>query len=102
MSEARTSTLAFWITVALMVPVFYVASFGPACWIAATRRVPGQRDVVRLWMRPFFPIGAVVHRTRSQENALLKWWITCGAGRGGRVLVPTDPSGTNWYGFTAK
>lgn len=83
------------------VPVLYFASFGPACWMAAAPRIPGTADAPRFWMRLYYPIGALIHRTQSQDNRYWRGWITWGAGKGGRVIVPTDAGGMNWYGFTA-
>jgi hypothetical protein len=83
-------------------PIVYALSFGPVCWLAARPRVPGQNDVPRFAMRFYFPIGASIHHTRSENRKSLVWWITLGARHGGRVIVPTDASGKNWYGFTAE
>ncbi len=83
-------------------PILYVLSFGSACWMAAAPRVVGQSDAPRLWMRLYFPIGAVIHYTQSQNGKPLRQWITFGSKKGERVIVPTDASGINWYGFTAE
>jgi hypothetical protein len=83
-------------------PIVYVLSFGPACWVVAKPRVPGQSDVPHFGMRFYFPVGALIHHTRSENRKSLVWWITLGARHGGRVIVPTDASGKNWYGFTAE
>jgi hypothetical protein len=83
-------------------PIVYVLGFGPACWLAARPRVPGQNDGPRAGMRFYFPIGALIHHTRSENRRPLVKWITLGARHGGRVIVPTDASGKNWYGFTAE
>jgi hypothetical protein len=39
---------------------------------------------------------------KSQDNRAVVRWITWGAGKGGRVIVPIDASGNSWYGFTAE
>jgi hypothetical protein len=83
-------------------PLLYVLSFGPACWLAATPRVAGRSDGPRLAMRFYFPIGALIHHTRSENRKPLLWWINFGARHGGRVIIPTDASGKSWYGFTAE
>ncbi len=83
-------------------PILYALSFGPACWIAATPWVPGRADVPSIGMRFYYPIGAVIHRTQSQDSLPVRRWITWGAKQGGRVIVPVDASGKNWYGFTAE
>ena len=100
----RRERWAKWTAVGLLVglPLLYVGSFSPACWIAAAPRVAGQSDAPRIWMRFYFPIGALIHDTRSQDSRSVRRWITWGAKKHGRVIVPVDASGTNWYGFTAE
>ena|SRR5579864_1831371 len=99
----RRERWAKWTLAAVLlgVPVLYLASFGPVCWItAAAPRVGRELGSTKPWMRIYFPIGAVIHRTRSENNNYVKLWITWGATRNGSVHVPTDASGKNWYGFT--
>ena len=92
-----------WAVIAtIALPFLYLAGFGPFCWMAAAPRAPGQSDVPRIWMRSYFPIGAFIHYTQSQDSKPLRRWITLGTKKGGRVIVPTNASGTNWYGFTAE
>ena len=81
-------------------PLLYLASFGPVCWITAAPRIGLEPGSTKPWMRIYFPIGAVIHRTRSENNKSVKLWVTWGAARNGSVHVPTDASGENWYGFT--
>jgi cytochrome bd-type quinol oxidase subunit 2 len=88
--------------VVAFVPILYVLSFGPVCWATAAPNVVGNFDAPRLWMRVYFPIGAFIHYTRCENNKALRTWISFGAKRGGSVIVPTDASGKNWYGFTAE
>ncbi len=40
----------FWIVVAVMLPVFYVVSFGPACWISSRAQPSGY--IVSIIYRP--------------------------------------------------
>lgn len=35
MTDRKKRGLAFWATVALVMPMLYIASFGPACWITS-------------------------------------------------------------------
>lgn len=84
----------------IALPVLYVVTFGPACWIAAAPRTPGQS--IRPWMRAWFPVGAAIDRTQTQDHSLIRWWITCGARKGGRILVPTKMAGPDYYGFTRE
>jgi hypothetical protein len=86
----------------IALPVLYLVGFGPACWIAAAPRVPGENDVPRLWMRFYYPVGALIHHAQLQDSKAARQWITFGMKKGGRVIVPTDASGKNWYGFTRE
>jgi hypothetical protein len=88
--------------VVAFLPILYVLSFGPACWITAAPRAAGNIDEPRMWMRFYFPIGAFIHYTRCENSKPLVKWITFGAKQGGSVIVPNDASGKNWYGFTAE
>jgi len=100
----RRERWAKWTAVGLLVglPLMYVGSFGPACWIAASPRIAGTTDAPRVWMRFYYPIGALIHYNKSQDNRVVVRWITWGAKKGGRVIVPVDASGQSWYGFTAE
>jgi hypothetical protein len=100
----RRERWAKWFAAAVFVglPLIYLLSFGPACWIAAAPRRPGASDAPRLWLRFYFPIGALIHSTQSQDRNWVCQWITWGASRGSRVIVPVDFSGKGWYGFTAE
>lgn len=89
-------------TALLCLPVVYALSFGPACWMTAAPRQPGTADEPRFWMRFYFPIGAVIHRTQSQNAACVRLWVTWGAKQGARVIVPVDAEGVSWYGFMAE
>jgi hypothetical protein len=43
----------FWVAIVVCTPVFYVAGFGPTCWIMSRDKVPGRRP-------PFFKPGESV------------------------------------------
>jgi len=100
----RRERWAKWTAAGLLIglPLLYVGSFGPACWIAAAPRMPGSTDKPRPWMRIYFPIGAIIHHTNSQDRKSVERWVTWGAHQGGRVIVPVDAGGDNWYGFTRE
>jgi hypothetical protein len=38
-SDRKQPGVAFWTTIVVVVPVLYVLSFGPACWISSRRPV---------------------------------------------------------------
>jgi len=106
----RRERWAKWTAAGLLVglPLVYIGSFGLACWITASPRIAGTpwiagtSDAPRIWMRVYYPIGALIHSTQSQDSRAVVRWITWGAQKGGRVIVPIDASGNSWYGFTAE
>ena len=42
MTDRKKPGVAFWATVALVVVLLYVASFGPACWITSRNSLSGD------------------------------------------------------------
>lgn len=52
--ERKRSSVGFWATAFLLLPVLYVASFGPACWIASrvddgSFVAAAYQPLMRLW-----------------------------------------------------
>jgi hypothetical protein len=81
---------AFWATVvAVLLPVLYVLSFGPACWI--TQCPPN--DYQRIAPRAYWPIGDFYSSgKRPLANSVISWYAKL-FGNQGLLLVPTDESG---------
>src|SRR5436190_23317650 len=75
----------FWIGLAMLLPVLYVVSFGPACWWTVNHRVPR-------WMVIYWPLGAMMERHHFGSSAL-DWWVFYGVDPGGMVHVHTDMHG---------
>jgi hypothetical protein len=63
MRNRKKSGWAFWLTVGLiLLPMLYVASFGPACAAVARRHLPARRVA---WL--FRPLLAVAHRENPAQ-----------------------------------
>jgi len=78
----------------LLVPVFYVGSFGPACW--ATAQPMSDRYQPPGWMVVYFPIGMVHHRYQTTwHGKLLRKWAMLGAPKRTMVGVQMNFTGTD-------
>jgi hypothetical protein len=68
-----------WIVVLLIgLPVLYVASFGPACWLTS-REFPGDIEAPQpIWMNAFIPVGKLADR----GCAPLEWYARLGLKKG--------------------
>jgi len=75
-------------------PLLYVLSFGPACWYA--RPEPGVH--YRLPPSIYWPIGWVCTKAPRSIVRLIGWYAIIGNDR--QLMVPTNPSGTAWVGFS--
>lgn len=72
MASPKKSGMAFWATVVVVcLPILYVASFGPACWI--TSRIPdGDRAALVLYV-PILPDLVSVGPTGASYDAV-RWY----------------------------
>ncbi len=89
-SDVRKPGVAFWASVALAIPVLYVLSFGPACWLVD--RGNARIEVVARVYRPFV-------RAAAAENGIgrfLKWYG--GLDRPRNTPATTIPM-TGWMNF---
>lgn len=84
---------AFWTTLVLVgVPVLYVASFGPACWIVS--RTPEQCFQSEVYL----PIGWMISHSPSWIGGALKAYAAVGVPSGSRIYVDdgnVDGGGTS-------
>ena len=89
-SDRKKPGVAFWATVGLVVlPLLYVASFGPACWFVGEGHLP----VNALW-RIYRPLAQIVTNQKRSiaGDALCEWASTCGGDVGILVLhLTVDP-----------
>ena len=82
------------LAVSLALPVLYVASFGPACWITASVAI---KQPVPEWMVIYYPLGIHAARGPKPTREALLWWMTLFAKRGTNVWVPIDRQPTFWF-----
>jgi hypothetical protein len=96
MTDDRKKPIWPWIVSLLIgLPVLYVASFGPACWIAADPHPIGhplRSSTPPRLMTVYWPLGSVAAK-RSRLSFWLQWWMYVGAKKGSTVCVPTDTGG---------
>jgi hypothetical protein len=99
MTSHRKPTLAFWLTVAVVgLPILYIASFGPACWVTARAHDPVRSPRPPRWMVIYWPLGTVVHRGWPGCLVLTRWSTLCV--RSGNIAVMwadhSDYGGAGW------
>ena len=74
------------------VPLLYVLSFGPACWLTAQTIVGGEVVPSRgMWF--YWPLGMAASDIESVSSRSARWWITIGVRKGQSAVVPTSPYG---------
>jgi hypothetical protein len=74
------------------VPLLYVLSFGPACWLTAQTIVGGEVVPARgMWF--YWPLGMVASDMDSVSGRSARWWITLGVRKGQSAVVPISTSG---------
>lgn len=108
----RRERWAKWTFAAVVgVPILYVMSFGPACWLAAvpvpirfsfSEPPPPPKD----WFRIFWPIGwagAAKHRSpASSWNKAFYWYTELWLARGFGVSIPKTNDGNTWVVIVGK
>ena len=74
MREDRKTLFWPWIAALLIgLPVLYVASFGPACWLLTHRKmVPDTRNAIET---PYVPLFRARMGGPPWVKASLDWWI---------------------------
>jgi hypothetical protein len=77
----------FWIVVIILMPVVYVASFGPACWLTAT---PPETAHIKFWLCPHLPLVKYAHKGGYPGSGLLEWWMSVGVPQGYSLAMPHD------------
>ena len=78
---------AFWATVVVVaIPLIYVLSFGPACWITS------RSQMERLPMI-YLPVGWAGMNGPDGLRTAICWYACVGMPHGSTVILPTDLSG---------
>src|SRR5262245_3260594 len=90
-----------WIVAALIgLPVLYVGSFGPACWLSAYPfgGCEGPLSSTPRKMIVYWPLG----RFADESNAIhrgLQWWATLGMRDNHFIWVPSDQDRQTFHTF---
>jgi hypothetical protein len=93
----RRERRAKWtLAVLIGLPVVYVLSFGPVCWITTRPRLRDFPPQVHWATRIFWPVGRVLG-DESQAMAAIRWWSLLGVPDGYVILVPQTPEGTTRF-----
>lgn len=91
MDKKRTSAWVWIVVVIIGGPLFYLASFGPACWVAGNTGVGA--NVVRVCYLPFFkrvvPSGALNEPPDSVAEAI-RWYAALGIRSGKCLWIELD------------
>jgi len=86
MSEERTRAIWPWIVAVLVgLPVLYVASFGPACWIAART---GGEGMLKFG---YWPVGRIAYRGPSAIGAVIESYASADLPEGRAIVIPGAP-----------
>jgi hypothetical protein len=80
MEQRKRHGWPFWLAVALIgLPVLYVASFGPACWVAS------HTNAGAAWLPVCYrPIVSGLSIKPTRLSAVIEWYSCLGAARGWR------------------
>ena len=76
----RRERWATWtLATVVALPVFYVASFGPACWLSPTRRYPMFDHPQKVAPKIYQPLGLLIKHGPAPIADALKWYAAIGA-----------------------
>ena len=102
MSERKKPVWPWIVTCVVMLPVSYVLSFGPACWISAypNRGFPGgPLTKTPHAMIVYWPLGWAAESKPAIAGPVLRWWACLGMESGHMLWVPAAQNKTNWHAF---
>jgi hypothetical protein len=86
MTDRKKPGVAFWATVVFALPVLYILSFGPACWIASRTEI----DRAKGFQFAYWPLGRAIHADIPFAASILQGIARCGMSDGG-VILPGGP-----------
>lgn len=110
--QPRKPSVWMWIVVALIsVPMLYVLSFGPACWLAPSGTIPmppgavphhfapGRGPYVGCAPRMYWPIGFVWRHSPYRVARLIQWYANALRPQG--IWIPLSSDGRAWWGYNS-
>ncbi len=77
-------------------PVLYVASFGPACWVTSQDYIVGETVTTNRALIVYFPLARAIVNDPDTRYRWLVWWMTLGTPKGRTAIVPENASGTRF------
>ena len=91
MMDKLGRTWAWIVAVLLGMPVLYVASFGPACWLDWRTSLVG-RELTSIAYRPILRLAAasVDDKRLTGTWQTIQWWMELGAGDDMSALIWND------------
>jgi hypothetical protein len=93
MSEERRPLWPWIVALLIGLPVLYVVSFGPACWLTSQRYGWSKLQPHRA-MIIYYPLGALAAKRDTIHSRCLCWWMTLAIPRAYAAVVPTNAAGT--------
>jgi hypothetical protein len=94
----RRERWAKWTAVGLIaVPVLYVLSFGPACWMTSQVYIGGEQIRWNRTLIIYIPLARMILENPppdSRFGRLLCWWMTLGVSKGQRAIIPLEAKAT--------
>ena len=91
MTDPKKPGVAFWATVVVVcLPIAYVLSFGPACWISSHTGI-GYFALPKVYR----PIVDAMSTSRNVAD-LCNWYAEAGARSGWRWVDISDSAGPTW------
>ena len=97
----RRARWAIWVLATVVsAPLFYVVSFGPACWWFPSDSTPlGPFGGISIQCphapRIYWPIGRLAVRGPQPVRCAIGWYATR---RSDQVMLPFHPDGNGWVG----
>ena len=87
----------FWIIVAALLPIFYVASFGPACWLTSQAYIGGEQITWNRGLIIYIPLARMILENPPPDSRfghLLCCWMTLGVPKGQLAIIPLGAKAT--------
>jgi hypothetical protein len=85
------------LAVVVALPVLYVASFGPACWLTSQVYIGGEQIMWNRALIIYIPLARMIWEKPPEDSRfshLLCWWMTLGVPKGQRAIIPLEAKAT--------
>jgi hypothetical protein len=78
-------------------PILYVLSFGPACWMTSQVYIGGEQIRWNRALIIYIPLARMILENPPPDSRfghLLCWWMTLGVPKGQRAIIPLEAKAT--------